>query len=99
MTNGLMKYKEFDRIIAPLAGLITITYAIIQIIHTHRTQDVNGISLPGVILVVIANMLLLLHGCFIEDDLIIVISGTNILLNIYRIYLYQKFCNKVIHQQ
>jgi uncharacterized protein with PQ loop repeat len=99
MTNGLMKYKEFDRIIAPTAGLITITYAIVQIIHTHKTQDVNGISLPAVVLVVIANMLLLLHGCFIEDNLIILISSTNIILNIYRIYLHQKFCNKVTHLQ
>jgi len=97
--TSLMKYKEFDRIISPTAGILIITYAIIQIIHTHKTQDVNGISLPAVILVVIANMLLLLHGCFIEDDLIILISTINIILNIYRIYLHQKFCKKTTHPQ
>lgn len=92
-------YKYLDRIISPTAGLLIITYATIQIIHTHKTQDVNGISLPAVVLVVIANMLLLLHGCFIEDNLIILISSINIILNIYRIYLHQKFCKKTTHPQ
>lgn len=86
--NRLSKYKYLDVYISIMASVITIIYAIIQVIHTHNTKNVIGISIYSVSLALLTNLLLLIHGCFVEDNLIFIISGTTLILNIYRIYQY-----------
>lgn len=92
--NRLSNYKHLDIYISILAALITIMYAIIQVIHTHNTKDVNGISIHSVGVALLANILLMIHGCFVEDMLILTVTGATLLLNIYRIYQYYCFRTK-----
>jgi uncharacterized protein with PQ loop repeat len=91
MFNTLEKYKHLDIYVSGIAAIITIIYAIIQVIHTHNTKDVNGISIHSVAVAMLANLLIMIHGCFVNDKLILIISSATLLLNIYRIYQYYCF--------
>ena len=96
MLNSLQKYKHLDIYVSSIAAIITIMYAIIQVLHTHNTKDVNGISIHSVAIALLANLLIMIHGCFVNDTLILIVSGATLLLNIYRIYQYYCFkCDDV----
>jgi len=95
LMNRLSNYKHLDIYVSITAAVITIMYAIIQVMHTHNTKDVNGISIHSVAVAMLANLLLMIHGCFAEDNLVLVVSGVTLLLNIYRIYQYCCFKSKV----
>ena len=86
--NRLSDYKHLDIYVSIAAAIITIMYAIIQVIHTHNTKDVNGISLESVAVAILANLLIMIHGCFVEDNLVLIVGGATLVLNIYRIYQY-----------
>jgi uncharacterized protein with PQ loop repeat len=93
--NRLSNYKHLDIYVSTVAAVITIIYAIVQVIHTHNTKDVNGISIHSVAIALLANLLIMIHGCFVEDNLILIVSGATLLLNCYRIYQYCCFKSKV----
>jgi uncharacterized protein with PQ loop repeat len=86
--NRLSNYKNLDIYVSIVAAVITIMYAIIQVIHTHNTKDVKGISIHSVAVAMLANLLIMIHGCFVGDNLILIVSGATLLLNCYRIYQY-----------
>ncbi len=88
MLNSLQKYKHLDIYVSYTATIASILYAIIQVIHTHNTKDVNGISIHSVAIAMLANLLIMIHGCFINDTLVLIVGGTTLLLNIYRVYQY-----------
>jgi uncharacterized protein with PQ loop repeat len=89
--NRLSNYKHLDIYVSTVAAIITILYAAIQVIHTHNTKDVNGISIHSVAIAILANLLIMIHGCFVEDTLILIVSGATLLLNCYRTYQYYCF--------
>jgi uncharacterized protein with PQ loop repeat len=89
--NRLSNYKHLDIYVCIFASIITVIYACIQIIHTHCTKDVKGISIESVAVAMFANILIMLHGCFVEDTLVIIVAGATLLLNIYRTYQYYCF--------
>ena len=89
--NRLSNYKHLDIYVSTVAAIITILYAAIQVIHTHNTKDVNGMSINSVAIAILANLLIMIHGCFVEDTLILIVSGATLLLNCYRTYQYYCF--------
>lgn len=89
--NRLSSYKYLDIYVSIVAAIITIIYVTIQVIHTYNTKDVNGISIKSISLAIFANILIMLHGCFIEDTLVLTVSGITLLLNFYRMYQYYCF--------
>ena len=91
MLNSLQKYKHLDIYIVIIASVITIIYAGFQIVHTHTTKEIDEIKPHSVLVSSFANLLLMLHGCFIQDDLILIGSASMILLNAYRLYQYYCF--------
>ncbi len=91
MFNTLEKYKHLDIYVAIIASIMSILYASIQVIHTHNTKDVNGISIHSVAIALLANLMIMIHGCFVRDNLILLVSGTTVLLNMFRIYQYYCF--------
>ncbi len=96
MLNSLQKYKHLDIYIVIIASIITVIYAGYQVIHTHHTKDIDDIKPRTVLVAIFANLLIMIHGCFIQDNLILIGSAAMILLNIYRLYQYYCFkdCDK-----
>ncbi len=75
---------------------LSVYYLIPQIIHTMKTKDVNGISCHSLYAAMIGNVCWSIHSISRGDILLLMTTLIILLMNIFRIYLYNKY---TVHSQ
>ena len=93
-----MSYFSINSPIVVMADIfgpfLSVYYLIPQIIHTMKTKDVNGISCHSLYAAMIGNVCWTIHSMSRGDILLLLTTLIILLMNIFRIYLYNKYVDK-----
>ncbi len=77
--------------VAYLAPIINCVYQIPQLFKTIQTKRVKDISLFGLSLLLLNNILWLIHGHFIDDTPLIISTVLSLTINIPLAYFFLKY--------
>jgi uncharacterized protein with PQ loop repeat len=80
--------------IAYLAVIMNSIYQLPQLFKIIKTKSVNDISLIALALLMVNNILWFMHGYFIKDNALIILSMINISLNVLIMCLFLKHRTK-----